>query len=210
MKNTDSIAIVLDDHLLFADSFSALLEQLGLFSAVYTFGCNQELSRFLIRQPDANAYLFLDYYLQNGNGLRLMNDVRRLNKNAQIIVMSSVSSPIAVGNILDYNPQGFVSKTSGFNIILRCLEMIASGKQYLCPVIREIAENVRHESTALFTARELEILHYFAQGFSIADTAEKVFLSKHTIVAHRRKMMSKVEVKSITGLLSYARNHELI
>ncbi|NMN36149.1 DNA-binding CsgD family transcriptional regulator [Pedobacter sp. SG918] len=53
----------------------------------------------------------------------------------------------------------------------------------------------------------MEILQYFAHGSTIAQTAEKVHLSKHIIVAHRRNMMSKIN--SITKLLSYARKSEI-
>jgi len=210
MEKTDAIAIVFDDHLLFADSFSALIERLELFSAVFTLSEERELTTFLIKHSHRPVYLFLDYFLKDKNGLTLINEARRLNRQIIIIVMSSLVSTTAVTNVLDYNPQGFVSKSSGFDTILQCLTTIARNEQYICPVIREIVANANHKIKIPFTARELEILQYFAHGLSIADTAEQVHLSKHTIVAHRRKMMAKVNVNSITELLAYARMQELI
>jgi DNA-binding NarL/FixJ family response regulator len=210
MEKTNAIAIVFDDHLLFADSFSALIERLELFSAVHTFDDKKALLNFLIKHSEAPIYLFLDYYIKNENCLTLFNEAKRLNRQTKIIVMSSVISPIAVTNILDYKPQGFLSKSSGFNTVLQCLSTIAQGNQYFCPEITEIIEHTHHISKIPFTARELEILQYFAQGLSIAHTAEKAHLSKHTIVAHRRKMMAKINVNSITELLSYSRGQELI
>ncbi|WP_183876756.1 LuxR C-terminal-related transcriptional regulator [Pedobacter sp. AK017] len=50
----------------------------------------------------------------------------------------------------------------------------------------------------------MEFLQYFARGLSIVHTAEQAHLSKHKIAAHRRKMMSKVCINSITELLAYA------
>ena len=41
-------------------------------------------------------------------------------------------------------------------------------------------------------------------------TAEKFFLSKHTVVSHRRKMMKKTNTNTITELLSYVRKTGLI
>lgn len=210
MEKTNAIAIVCDDHLLFADSFSSLLERVNLFSAVHTVNEERELTRFLVKHSQVPIYLFLDYYLKDRNGLTLINEARRLNRQLVIIVMSSIISPVAVTNVLDYNPQGFVSKSSGFNTILQCLTTIARGEQYICPIISEIVANTNHISKIPFTARELEILQYFAKGLSIAHTAEQVHLSKHTIVAHRRKMMEKADVNSITELLAYARVQELI
>ncbi|MBB6237314.1 DNA-binding NarL/FixJ family response regulator [Pedobacter sp. AK013] len=210
MEKANTVAIIFDDHLLFADSFSALIERLELFNAVHTLNDKRELTHFLIKNSKTKIYLFLDYYLKNENGLMLINEIKRLNRQLMIIMMSSTISPAVITNILNYKPQGFISKSSGFDTILQCLTTISHGQQYICPVISKIVDDTGTKRKIPFTARELGILQYFAQGLSIAHTAEKTYLSKHTIVAHRRKMMSKVHVNSITELLAYARAQELI
>lgn len=211
MNKANAIAIVFDDHHLFSDSFSALIERLELFRFVDTCDDERELIKFLVRHSQTPVYLFLDYYLKNNkNALPLINEAKRLNRQVNVIVVSSVINPVIVANILNYHPQGLVSKSSGFNIILQCLDTVGRGEQYFCPVISEIVADISHTSNIPFTVRELEILQYFAQGLSIAQTAEQTHLSKHTIVSHRRKMMAKVKANSITELLAYARNKELI
>ncbi|MCL4639625.1 MULTISPECIES: LuxR C-terminal-related transcriptional regulator [Olivibacter] len=210
MDKNNTIAIIFDDHLLFADSFSALVERFEIFSAVHTFDDKRELTHFLIKHSKMRICLFLDYYLKNENSLTFINEVKRLNRRIMIIVMSSTISPTAIKNILDNKPHGFISKSSGFDTVLQCLTAIADGSQYICPVISEIVAHAKNVEKIPFTDRELEILQYFSRGLSIADTAEKAHLSRHTVVAHRRNMMSKANVNSITELLLYARKHELI
>ncbi|SKA44513.1 DNA-binding response regulator, NarL/FixJ family, contains REC and HTH domains [Chitinophaga eiseniae] len=210
MKKKEAIAIVFDDHLLFADSFSALIERLEIFRSVHTLCEEQELTQFLMKHSGVPVYLFLDYYLKNQNALPLINVARRLNKRITVIIVSSVASPTAITNILSYSPNGLISKSSGFDAVLECLTIIGRGEQYISPEVAEINTNSNLKSVMPFSAREMEILQYFASGLSIAQTAERTYLSKHTIVAHRRNMMAKVNVNSITALLSYARKHELI
>jgi len=210
MKKKEAIAIVFDDHLLFAHSFSALIERLELFRSVHTFSEEQELTQFLVKHSGAHIYLFLDYYLKNQNALPLINLARRLNKHVIIIIVSSVVSPTTITNILSYNPHGLVSKSSGLDAILECLTIVSRGEQYISPAIAEINSNSNLKSVTPFSSREVEILQHFAHGLSIAQTAERTYLSKHTIVAHRRNMMAKANVNSITALLSYARKQELI
>jgi len=206
------IAVVYDDHLLFAESFSAVLERLNLFRSVHLFaGDEHAYLQFLIKHFDVPIYLFLDYYLPEKNALTLINETRRINKKARIIVVSSVSSPSIVHHILTYNPSGFLSKSCGVDVVIECLQTIAQGKTYICPKIQAVMDTkLLPADEILFTARELEMLYYFAQGLSIIETANRTHLSKHTIVAHRRKMMMKAHVNSITELLAYARNKELI
>ncbi|MGE8423707.1 MAG: helix-turn-helix transcriptional regulator, partial [Sphingobacterium siyangense] len=90
-----------------------------------------------------------------------------------------------------------------------CVYTIKQGLEYIDPYFTElIAEQNR--GLTQFTPREIELLKYFAQGVTIAETAKKTFLSPHTIVAHRRKMMAKVNCKSITQMLNFAKENELI
>lgn len=210
MERKNTIAIIFDDHSLFADAFSALIERLELFQAVHTFTHEKEFTRFLVKNSPAPICLFLDYYLKDKNALPLINECRRLNRHTTVIVISAVVNPVTVTNIIAYRPDGFISKVSGFSTILECLSVVGRGEQYICPVIQEILATKNSTNPLPFTARELEILQYFAQGLSIAQTADQTHLSKHTIVAHRRKMMAKANVNSITELLAYARNRELI
>ncbi|WP_187328734.1 response regulator transcription factor [Echinicola rosea] len=204
------ISIVLDDHLLFLDSFSALLERLEIFREVHSFHKEHDLIQFLIHHPQDKIYLYLDYYLNGKNSLPLFNEIKRLNRKTEVIVVSSVTTPITIGNILNYQPRAVISKSSGLDSILQCKKVIDNGEQYLCPEIKKIINNSPQKSDIPFSSRELEILQYFAKGLSIVQTAEQTHLSKHTIVSHRRKMMHKAQVNSITELLAFARSLELV
>jgi len=208
----NSVAVVYDDHLLFAESFCAVLERLNLFKSAHLFvSDDHSYLHFLVKHFDVPIYLFLDYYLPQKNALVIINETRRINKKARIIVVSSVSTPSIINHILTYNPNGFLSKSCGVDVVIACVQTIAQGKTYICPQIKEVMETkLLPENEIPFTARELEMLHYFAQGLSIIETANRTHLSKHTIVAHRRKMMTKAGVNSITELLAYARKKELI
>lgn len=205
------IAIVYDDHLLFAETFAAVLEKLQLFKSVHLFADDEHAYRqFMVKHFDVPVYLFLDYYLPQNNALTLISETRRINKKVRIVVVSSITTPSLIAHILTYSPHGFISKSCGVDIVIECLRTISQGERYMCPVTREIAHSDPRVDEVPFTARELEMLRYFAQGLSVIDTANKTHLSKHTVVAHRRKMMTKAGVNSITELLAYARNKELI
>lgn len=205
-----NIAIVFDDHKLFSDSFSALIERLGIFHSVHTFGHERELIQFLIEYHDTPAYLFLDFYLEDQNSLHLINEARRMNSHVRIVMISSVTNPSTISHILSYRPNAFISKTSGLNTVLACIGAVARGHTFLCPVISEIVNHAEEADQVPFTAREMDMLYHFSQGLSIQETAEKAHLSKHTVVAHRRRMMEKANSKSITELLAYARRLKLI
>lgn len=204
-------AVVFDDHQLFADSFSSLLEKTKKFQEVRVISDYESFLNYLLGDVRTEVYLFLDYYLADGMlGVELINEVRRFRKSIHIIVVSSVSNPVAIKLIKSYNPEAIISKASGFNIVLKCLHSLNNKENYYCPYIRRILEQVTNEEVVVFSAREIEVLKHFAQGLSVVETAEKLILSKHTVVSHRRNMMKKTNSKSIIELLSYVRKHSII
>lgn len=204
-------AIVLDDHKLFADSFAKLIEFTTLFRTVNVFYHEQELMQHLIRfRTTDTRYLFVDYYMGDRTLPLFLNDLKRLSKNIKIIVVSSLSHAFLIHELLKHAPDGIISKTARADALIDCIHEIAGGGEYISPEIREILQNNREAAAVPFTPREIELLQHFARGLSINDTAGQLKLSKHTIAAHRRKMMAKTHTSSITGLLAAARTLHVI
>ena len=55
-----------------------------------------------------------------------------------------------------------------------------------------------------FSKRELEILRLLKQGKSSAQIAATLFISRHTVDTHRRKMLSKADCKNVTEMVHKA------
>lgn len=60
------------------------------------------------------------------------------------------------------------------------------------------------------TGREIEVLRLYAQGLTINQIADKLFVSPDTVKYYRRKIFQTLEVKSITEALSHAINSKII
>lgn len=60
------------------------------------------------------------------------------------------------------------------------------------------------------TAREKDVLKLVALGHSNKAIAEKLFISIHTVISHRKNITDKTGIKSISGLTVYAILNNLI
>jgi DNA-binding CsgD family transcriptional regulator len=60
------------------------------------------------------------------------------------------------------------------------------------------------------TKREIEILRLHAQGLTISQIAEKIFVSSDTVKYYRRRIFERLSVSSITEALSYIVNNKII
>ncbi|MHC8949431.1 LuxR C-terminal-related transcriptional regulator [Sphingobacterium hungaricum] len=201
-------AVILDDQQLFTDSFSSLLNRYKVFDHVHTYYRSEDFIQFLLRHGNKEIYIFLDYYLKDDNGLSVFSDIKRFCKKAKIIFVTSTTSSSILNYLILAQPEAILSKSCSMEVILRCLENVKNGvfffDEYLEEFVDDNARNIPN-----FTIREIELLRYFTEGLSIAQTAEKTFLSKHTIIAHRRKMMAKANCHSIGQLVKIAKDLEI-
>lgn len=58
--------------------------------------------------------------------------------------------------------------------------------------------------------REKTILTYVARGYTNKDIADKLFLSAHTVITHRKNITNKLGIKTISGLTVYAILNKLV
>lgn len=60
------------------------------------------------------------------------------------------------------------------------------------------------------TEREVDVLRLVAFGHSNKEIADKLFISIHTVISHRKNITDKLSIKSISGLTVYAILNNLI
>ena len=58
--------------------------------------------------------------------------------------------------------------------------------------------------------REIEILRHVALGYTNQIISDLLFISKHTVVTHRKKITAKLGIKTISGLTVYALLNNII
>ncbi|MDR0864057.1 MAG: LuxR C-terminal-related transcriptional regulator [Candidatus Symbiothrix sp.] len=77
----------------------------------------------------------------------------------------------------------------------------------LTRLIIEPEEEKRHES---LTIREKEIIVCVIKGMTNKQIADKLHLSSHTVISHRRNIATKLQIHSTAGLTIYAIVNKLV
>ena len=78
-----------------------------------------------------------------------------------------------------------------------------------CNDRQEEEDNEKSKSGTL-SQREKEIIVYVVKGYSNKEIAEKLYLSIHTVITHRRNIARKLEIQSVAGLTIYAIINKLV
>jgi len=134
-------------------------------------------------------------------------------------------SPFLVVNLTDqlytmqkeYNLK-VVALVSGFqpNVLSQSFDDKLSLDDPLDRIVASIGEkksDVRkkqNQKNSLLSGRELDVLRLLISGLSNKEIAEKLYISFHTVVSHRKNIVQKTGIKSVSGLTIYAVSNRLI
>lgn len=71
-------------------------------------------------------------------------------------------------------------------------------------------ENDAYEQANGISDREKDVLRLVATGLTNKEIADKLFISAHTVITHRKNITKKLGIKTIAGLTMYALINGLI
>lgn len=76
--------------------------------------------------------------------------------------------------------------------------------------LQKIEPEVEEDSSESLSQREKEIVICVVRGMTNKEIAEKLFLSIHTVITHRRNISRKLQIHSAAGLTIYAIVNKLV
>ena len=168
-----------------------------------------EVGKFdlIIIDPLSSGYFTIDTTLK----------LKEHYPNQKVLIISDIRSPTDVLRILEKGVQGYLTRQCDEAEITHAIFAIAKGEKFYCNKVIDIIldkdltadyeENC--EPTAL-TERENEITALIAQGFTNKEIGNRLHLSHHTVHTHRKNILKKLGVKSVSELTVYAMNVGLI
>jgi len=100
--------------------------------------------------------------------------------------------------------------------IISAVESVHEYGIYFTKVDQEILVNYKGDSKrSIFinnedlSKREIEVLKLICDEYTSQEIADKLFISKRTVDAHRQKIIDKIGAKNTVGLVVYAITNKL-
>jgi DNA-binding NarL/FixJ family response regulator len=156
--------------------------------------------------------IIMDVAMPNLNGVGATRQIMRELPAAKVIALSGTLDRHSVQDMLAAGASGYVLKSSSFDELLAAVREVASKHTYLSPEICGVvvegyvnrSADGGYSTRSELTAREREVLQLIAEGQSTKMIAKELCLSGKTIEWHRSRIMKKLSVESIAGLVRYA------
>jgi len=160
--------------------------------------------------------ILLDIALPDANGIDLIERLRKHSPHSRIVMFTNAADEVK--RSLEAGAVAFVSKDAPAEELKEAIHAAADGRVFVAsraarhldsgdaPGQRETARVLPHDS---LTRRELEIMLKLMAGRRNKEISLELDISEKTVATHRSRLLKKLGVDDIRGLILYGMRHGL-
>lgn len=163
--------------------------------------------------------LITDCNLPDGSGIDAIALLRRLQPQAEAMVISVLADEATVLNAVKAGATGYLLKDAGAIDLITSIKDLLAGHSPISPriarlLMRTLGAPQATETPAppggVLTAREMDILWGIAKGFTNPEIADRLGISRQTVPVHVRNIYRKLETTTRTETVFEASRMGLI
>jgi DNA-binding NarL/FixJ family response regulator len=199
-----SRVLLAEDHQVVRQGLRALLEKFG-HEVVGEASDGHEACKLATTLRPGIAVLDLAMPLLNG--LDAIREIQRVSPETRTILLTMYTDRPYVLQALQAGAKGYVLKTQAADDLIRAIQEVLRGAIYLSPgVAASLVDAYLHqdEPEDPLTARERQILQLIAEGKTTKTIAALLSISFKTAESHRNRLMKKLDIHDVAGLVRYA------
>ena len=205
-----------DDHGAVRDGMSALMEVEQDIHVVGTAGDGRQAVEQIKKiRPDI---VVMDIAMPELNGIDATRQISKTCPTVKVIMLSMHDSSEHVYQALKAGAKGYLLKESAGKEVVTAIREVSAGNRYLSGRIEEIVFEgyLSHRDAApkkspidKLSDRERQVLQLVVEGKSSTEISEILFLSSKTVATYRSRLMHKLAINDLPGLVKFALQHGL-
>lgn len=205
--------VIADDHTIVRDGLKHLLRAAGDIEVVGEASNGTEaLERVRTLAFDV---LLMDMSMPGKSGIELIRQVHAEKPKLRILVLSMHEEHQYAVRAIRAGAAGYVTKESATLQLVEAIRKVAAGGAFIsAAVAQQLALGAMPDAQgplhAALSDREYQILVLIAEGKSISEIAEQLFLSVKTVSTHKSNILQKMSLSTQGDLIRYAITNNLV
>ena len=210
---------IADDHKIFRDGIKMALSGKENLKMLWEAEDGKDMMhKISIKKPEV---LLMDIRMPEIDGINAIQLIRKEYEDIKIIVLTMYDDQQMISKMMEMGANAYLTKTTDpeeiYNAILVCM----NDDFYFNDLVNNAVmgkllqkKNTRqHYGTGTpiqFNEKEIKILQLLAEDKTTEEISKIIFLSPRTIETIRQNMKTKVNAKTIGGLIMYGMRNKLI
>lgn len=207
--------ILADDHTVVRDGLRHLLDAQPDIKVIGDAANGREAVHQVVNlHPDI---VVMDIAMPELNGIEATRMIVDRCPDTRVIILSMHSTTEHLRRAFKAGADGYLLKESAGNEVVDAVRAVHANHRYLSQKLSDklindygrLALEVEGPLNQL-SPREIEVLQLIVEGKSNNEIAETLCLSPKTIETYRSRLMSKLDIHDLPGLVKFAILHGLI
>ncbi|MCX6134620.1 MAG: response regulator transcription factor [Ignavibacteriales bacterium] len=208
--------LLVDDHPIVREGIKSALAKKSNITVVGEASSGEEAmvkAKKLV--PDV---ILMDINLPGMSGLEASRRLRKSVPASKILALTMHENREYVLEMSQLGARGYVFKDSSPSELFRAIELVHAGEFFFSPrasqqLLKSFlkGESRQDKRTAIdLSQREKDVLQLIAEGLRTKEVAKQLGVTDRTIETYRRRLMAKLSVHSIAGLIKHAIGRGLV
>ena len=204
--------MLVDDHPIVRAGFHRLLLTDHRIDVVGEASCsNEAVERYQELNPDIVLMDLnmptneqTDSVVSSNGGLDAIRRIIEIDSEAKILVLTVMEADPFPTHVLSAGAKGYLTKRCAPGELLEAVLTVHNGDTYIAEGIAIAPTGDKTEETSVvskLTKREFQVFTLLAEGKSVAQIADEVYLSVKTVHAHRTNIFRKLDLKTNTDIV---------
>ena len=204
--------LICDDHKIVREGLRQILKQLDGLEFIKEAGSGNEA--LVLLKKEKFDIMLLDISLPDITGLEVLQSVKTKWPSTNVLILSMHPQEQYAIRALKLGASGYLTKDTASEELLLAIRRISDGGKYISQSLAEnLAGLFSHESHRqkheVLSGREFEIMIKLANGKSLLEIGNELFISDKTVSTYRSRIMEKMELSKNTDLTRYCIEHGL-
>ena len=208
--------LLVDDHEIYLDGLQAMLQKQPDIEVVGLAANGRDTIRLAESlQPDI---ILTDIMMPVMDGIAATKWLVEHHPGIKIIALSMFDQDNLVVDMLEAGAKGYLLKNAHKTEILEAIHSVYSDIPYYCRstttrLARMIGQSRFNPGLGLqtvsFSEKEKEIIRLICEEKTTKEIGNLLFMSSRTVEGYRIKILEKMQVHSVAGIVIYAIKHQL-
>ncbi len=195
--------LLVDDHEMFREMLAERINKAMNFSKIYkASNAKQVLSGLKKTKVDI---VVLDISLGGDNGLELLPQIKEIDSNIKVIMLSMHEHKVYITNARHGGADGYILKDSSFKFLKAAIERVMNGGTYFQFKKNEEGYSVERDiwktKMQVLSKKETLVVQLLAEGFAPKHIASKLELSANTVNTYIKRAKEKLNAQSTDEMI---------
>lgn len=205
--------IIADDHKLFQQSISKLLNRYRSIEVVGEFDAGDQVVDYLRKATNLPNVLITDVRMPVMDGMELVSIVNREYPSVKCIMLSMFDSVQNIREAIDKGAAAYLDKSVSPDILVEAIQEVHKNGTYATPKVQNAyAAGLKqryHISEHYTPVKELndierEVIILICEEYTNSQIADHLKRSIRSIEGIRQSIMEKSGTKNVAGVVKYA------